>query len=181
MGISCPHCNSENLADASFCDSCGKALPSSASAGPSVVTAKKPMSRLATRYVADDLKRQTKKAAGALLAVAILQVIGGTFIIVMMNSNQVEVPPVLYLVVYGVAVLFFGLFLWARKNPFPAAIAGLVLFVTVHGLDAVVDPKTLANGILVKIIIIAILIRAIGAGQKYNQISKSLAEIDGAR
>jgi heme A synthase len=175
--IACPHCAAENLPDAAFCESCGKALPSSGSTGPRVVTeASGTKSRLATMHVLEDLRKQTKKAAGALLAVAILQAVFGAVIIMILKGNDQEVPPIVYISIFGIAVAFFGLFLWARKSPFPAAIAGLVLFVTLHGLEAVADPKSLANGWLVKLIIIVILVNAIKAGQKHRIMARSISE-----
>jgi len=88
----------ENPPDAAFCESCGKALPSSGSTGPRVVTeASGTKSRLATMHVLEDLRKQTKKAAGALLAVAILQAVFGAVIIMILKGNDQEVPPIVYI------------------------------------------------------------------------------------
>lgn len=174
----CPHCGGNNPSSASFCTTCGKALPSATPAGPRVVSAKDVATTSAGKSLQTDLlKKESRKAAGALLAVAILQAVFGTFIVVLAASGEraianIELSPAVFITVYGIAVLFFGLFLWARKNPLPAAIVGLVLFISVHLLDAVADPSAIVRGIIIKIIVIVVLIKAIQAGARHRQILK---------
>lgn len=52
------------------------------------------------------------------------------------------------------AAIFFGLWLWGRKSPFPALLTALIVFVTFHLLDAVLDPMSLLRGIIMKVVII---------------------------
>jgi hypothetical protein len=134
----------------------------------------------------EQLAKQAKKSFGALLTVAILQTVFGA-VIVAVSSNaqpiaggtqqgaeQVSVG-VLSITVFGIATVFFGLAFWARKNPLPASIVGLVLFVSVHLLDALVDPTSIIRGILVKIIIISILVKAISAGVRHRALTRSVS------
>jgi hypothetical protein len=72
----------------------------------------------------------------------------------------------------GVGVIFLALYFWARKQPLPAAIVGLVLFITYVVLLAVLNPATIAQGILMKIIVIAVLVNSIQAGVKYRQLQQ---------
>ena len=69
-------------------------------------------------------------------------------------------------------MVFFALYFWARKQPLPASIVGLLVYVTMHLLDAIADPTAIARGIIMKIIIIAILVNAIQAGVKYRQLQR---------
>jgi hypothetical protein len=135
---------------------------------------------------ADALAKETKKAFGALLAVAILQVLFAVLILVLLQSGGGRTPltgnmdlaetPILGLaiVMFGIAAIFFGLAFWARRNPLPAAIVGLVVFVTVHLLDALADPTAIVRGILVKIVVIVVLIRAISAGARHRAMLRSM-------
>jgi hypothetical protein len=177
----CPHCGAENEAGAEFCGSCGKALPRQSATGPRVLSATDgSLSASGREFVADDLKRQMNKASGALLAVAILQTIVGPILLLKAKADMektnpgvpIEIKPIGYVMIFGIAIAFYVLWLWSRKNPFPAAIVGLVLFVTLHLLDAVVDPATIVQGILVKIIVVVVLAKAVSAGAKYRQIQK---------
>lgn len=178
---SCPHCGAANSPDGAFCESCGKALPTLTTGGPRVVpTAGYAASAAGRAIQSEELKAQAKKAAGALLAVAILQAVMGTLLVTVAGRRKDMAGldlTLVYFTVYGVGVVFFALYLWARKNPFPAAIAGLVVYVTVHLLDAVADPSALTRGILVKVIVIVILVRAIQAGAKH----RTLIRLEGLR
>ena len=123
---SCPHCGALRSPDAAFCESCGKALPSPMPAGPRIVTSGERANSSAGLVVqSEDLHSQVKKAAGALLAVAILQALFGTCLLLAgpMASEFITIEgsqTAVFVSVYGIAVLFFGLYLWARKSPFPA-------------------------------------------------------------
>lgn len=176
----CPHCGSNNPFGVSFCEACGKAMPSATPAAPRVVTTDAaPISTAARGMIEADLHKQMKKASTALLIVAILQAIFGPVALMLAKSTAereagpgmvMEIEPIAYVIVFGLAVAFFALWLWSRVNPFAAAIVGLVLFVSVHLLDAVADPGQLVRGILVKIIVIVMLVQAIKAGLQYRQL-----------
>ena len=173
----CPHCSAENHPSAAFCVSCGKALPGQDPLMPRVITeSRAAKSELGKGLLSDELKKQLKKATTALLAVCILQLIGGTILLSIAEANNSKLGAGAFVVVYGIALLFFGLFLWARKNPFPAAIVGLVLFVTVHAMDAIADPTAIAKGMIVKIIVIVVLAQAIRAGHQYNNLVRGLSQ-----
>ena len=179
--ITCPHCGVANPSDAQFCESCGKAQPSASASGPRVLAGPEfAATDTGQALQAEELHKQAKSAAGALLAVAILQTLFGTFVVMApglfaeMVEVEVEVGAAVYLVVYGIAVVFFGLYFWARKNPVPAAVAGLVVFLTVHLLDALADPSALIRGILVKVIIIVVLVKAIKAGARHRQLTRQI-------
>jgi hypothetical protein len=171
--IVCPHCAAANLPDARFCEACGKALPDPEATRPRIVGGSDIASTAAGQELQSAaLQGQARRAAGALLAVAILQVVFGTFLLVFLGRGA-DLQPGIYASVFGVAVIFFCLFLWARRNPLPAAIVGLVLFLSLHLLDAVADPAAIGRGVLVKVIIIVILAKAIQAGVKHRKLERA--------
>lgn len=180
--IACPHCGADNPLNAAFCTTCGKALPDQAAgAGPRIVEGDAVAGTSAGRSLQEEeLRKQAKRAAGALLAVAILQWVFGAILLFAGQAASgrlgggVELNPIVYAVVFGIGVIFFVLFLWARRNPLPAAITGLVLFVSVHLLDAVADPSALVRGIIVKIIIVVVLARAIAAGVRHRKLRQEM-------
>ena len=172
--IPCPHCGTENLEGGAFCQQCGKALPSAAPTGPRIVTGE----QIATTAVGQDLqgqqlRKQAGKAAGALFAVAILTAISGVvFYFLLKNTRGVEanVPMTVLITNLVLAGIYAGMGFWARVSPLPAAIAGLVLFVTVIVVNVVMDPTSIVQGIIVKVIVIVVLIKAIQAGTKHRQL-----------
>ena len=87
---------------------------------------------------------------------------------------NIIITAVLLITLFGIAALFYGLYFWARRNPLPAAIVGLTLFVTLHLIDAIADPTQLARGIIMKVIIVAMLVQAIQAGVKYKRLLPQL-------
>jgi zinc ribbon protein len=175
--IACPHCTAANLPDARFCEACGKALPEPLAGQPRIVDGSDVASTTAGKELqAATLQKQARRAAGALLVVAILQVAFGLLSLAepeIVFGPGIEAPPAVYVTVFGIAAVFFGLFLWARKNPLPAAIVGLVLFLSLHLLEAVANPRSLAQGVIVKVIVIVILVKAIQAGVQYRKVEKA--------
>src|SRR5688500_4781106 len=151
----CPHCGVANESASSFCESCGKALPSAARSGPRLVTdAAMPATAAGRQLVSEELRKHLKKAKNALLTVAIIQMIFGLIVFGAMKASGrgQGFPPIVFITVFGIGIIFFGLFLWARRSPLPAAIVGLTLFVTMHLVDALVDPTQLGRGMIMKII-----------------------------
>jgi hypothetical protein len=84
------------------------------------------------------------------------------------DRNQVKL---LLGVNIGLAVLYLGLFFWARRNALAATVTALILFVTVIAINAVLEPATLAQGLVVKALFIAALAAAISAAQRERKLA----------
>lgn len=189
--VACPHCGAANPSGSTFCSSCGKALPVGMPTGPRVLGAKDvAMTGAGQKLQGDELQKTSKKAKGALLAVAILQTLGiGLLFFVLKNAGSQGVSlgalpamaQVLIAAQVGVAGIFWGLWFWARVNPLPAAIVGLVLYGTLCVLS-IFNSVSLMNqggrgtglggiGIgWIDIIIIGVLIQAIQAGARHRKL-----------
>lgn len=125
----CPHCASPTP-PASFCEHCGKALPTPGAGGPRVVTdGGFATTRAGEALQSAELASKAKAAAGALLAVAVLQTLAAVLMNFVLGSRMegFEASTATIVVMFGVAACFYGLWWWARTNPLPAAIVGLVL------------------------------------------------------
>jgi hypothetical protein len=134
-----------------------------------------PTSGAGLRLASDELRKQQKKASLALIIVAILQTLGAILVYFLVENARDEIPDLNHVVtgvVAAVALGFWGLWLWSRSNPLPAAITGLVIFLTLHLVEAVMDPTSLLRGILIKIIVIVLLVSAIQAGIKYRRLQE---------
>jgi hypothetical protein len=78
--------------------------------------------------------------------------------------REVQREPLQVLVVnLIVAGLMGGLWYWARRAPLPAICCALALFIVVHVVSGVLDPSTIAKGILVKILGVAALFKGMKA------------------
>ena len=185
--VTCPHCSAEVEGGAEFCPACGMALPSAVATGPRVLDGKAFATTAAgQRLQSDELHKQQKKAAGALLAVAVIQTLVGGFIVALASQRAgpatvLHSPTVLAL--GATAVIFWALFVWARFQPLPAAIVGLVLYATLVAINVVSSVGAMSanhgrpvNGIgglgigWLDIVILVVLGRAISAGTKYRKM-----------
>jgi hypothetical protein len=157
------------------------ALPSAVATGPRVLGAKDVASTAAGFEVQTaELQKTTKKAANTLLVVAIMQALFG---LVVYGINQQAISrgqingPLLLGSLFGVAVLFLGLYFWARSSPFPAAIVGLVVYASLWALDVIVaigsgHVQTAFNGIIIKILIVVALTNAVKAGVRHRELMR---------
>jgi hypothetical protein len=68
------------------------------------------------------------------------------------------------------AVIMVALALWSKRRALPAILIATAIFVVVQVAGAIADPKTLAQGLLMKIIVIGVLIKGIkGAISSANE------------
>ena len=178
MAVTCPHCSAVNAVAGAFCEACGKALPSAAPAGPRVLTGDAmPTSGAGRAVVSDDLRKKMRQASYALLAVAIIQTIIGPVMLYASKAQMerqtgapAEITAIGWIIVIGIASAFWILFLWSRFQPLAAAIVGMVLFLTIILLDAIADPMTIAQGLIMKVIVIAVLAKGISAALQYKRM-----------
>lgn len=123
-----------------------------------------------------------KSAFTALLALAILQTLGAILLGWLSASNGNTTEGIIVGAILGViAIIFYGLAFWARKQPFPAALTGLVIIVSLWTIDAVVDPANIAKGIIIKVIILAVLIKAVQAGLAHRKLAAKIRAEEQAR
>lgn len=78
-----------------------------------------------------------------------------------------------FLTNYFLAVVMFGLYRWAKKSPFPAIVTALCVYLAVIVLNAIIDPLTIVQGIIIKIIFISALIAGIKSSLATRKISKA--------
>jgi hypothetical protein len=178
MTTPCPHCGVMTAPDAQFCPSCGKAVRVGPQATRLVDGETLASSHAGQALQSEALLKQMKSAFGALLAVAILQTLAAAVVVIAaMNIRDASQPEMVAaaVVVSIIALGFYGLAIWARFAPFPAAITGLCILLTLWALDAMLDPTSLVRGLIIKIIIIIFLVRAIKAGATHRRLSKELA------
>jgi hypothetical protein len=175
----CPHCGSQTLASAAFCESCGKAV-SSGSAGPRIVgNAAQATSGASAKLMADGLKKYTKRAMTTLIVLGCLQlVIAAVFYSIstggpVANRGAMQTAA---LVTAGLGVVFLGLGFWARSSPLPATVVGTVLYGSLIMLNVVnwANQPGGARGLpvgLLDIIIVAFLLKGIQAALEYRKLT----------
>ena len=117
------------------------------------------------------VEKETRKARGWLLAVAILQSIGSVFYYFILSAQGAEpLVAIATIVVMGaIALVFWGLWFWSKYALFPAALTAFIIFVAVHLLDAIVEPSTLLRGIIMKVIMVCGLYIAVSTSYRLRK------------
>jgi hypothetical protein len=64
---------------------------------------------------------------------------------------------------YFLALAMFGLSFWARRSPFPAMVTAVCLYLAVIVANAIVEPTSIVQGILIKILFFGAMIAGIKA------------------
>lgn len=178
--MNCPHCNAEVPSGVQFCTSCGKAV-AVGSSSPRVVNEEKGVaaSVAGQSMQADALRKTMKKAFTGLVVVAVLQGLALALFLVMFTQatkpEERSAMLILSIVVGVIFVGFVGLAAWSRYQPFPAAVTGLVILGTLWAIDIIADPASIMSGILIKIIVLAMLIRSVQAGLAHRKLAREIA------
>lgn len=77
---------------------------------------------------------------------------------------EVENEPTMVLAVnLTLVAIFIGLYVWARRSPFPAIITAFAVFVVVHFVNFLINPSTILQGVFIKFIGVTILVAGIKA------------------
>jgi hypothetical protein len=116
--------------------------------------------------------RARREVVWTLFGIAALQFLCGLAVLAVAPDLILggPVPPqalrTIAVVVIGIALAYTGLGLWAIYQPLPAAGTGLALYLVVFLLDILANPEMAMRGIIIKIAIIAALIKAIQSAAK---------------
>ena len=61
------------------------------------------------------------------------------------------------------ALVMLGLWMWSKRAVLPAVITALVIYVAVQVTNLIVDPASIVQGVLVKIVVIGALVRGVSS------------------
>ena len=181
----CPSCDKEVPLEDKFCSFCGK---------PTVVLSEKEKQKIrkASRWilaisimflifgtflgfrqksVAEDA--QKKIAPYEESHVWEMPINGKNYTVGELRDKIEQEVILVFITNYFLAAVMFGLYLWARRSPFPALVTALCVYLSVIVLNGIVDPKTLVQGIIIKIFFITALI----AGIKTSLVARGISQM----
>jgi hypothetical protein len=122
-------------------------------------------------------KQTVKSGRGYILAISILQLVAGlAFLAIYFAGGQTAKSKSILAIAVTVTVLglvYMGLWIWAKTAPFAAALVALIIYLTILALDGVFAPQQIAQGIIVKILIIAGLAQAVKSGYALKKAAES--------
>ncbi|MCG3136011.1 MAG: hypothetical protein HMLKMBBP_03798 [Planctomycetes bacterium] len=184
----CPKCNAVADDSGAFCPSCGSSLTGAAAPAPG-------RRRLGNLAVVQH-EKHTKSARSSILIVAILLAAGGVLMWFLVKKDADEVARIIgdqdvasnphfreakrlvaraWLLVASNFVLaagFVGLWIWAKRNAFGATLTAFIAFLTLVLVNAVVDPATIVQGVIVKILVIAALLKGLKSGLALRKLEQ---------
>jgi hypothetical protein len=159
----CSACFKQINTDDAFCDACGYPLKG---------TEEEQNQFIAIRNTKEiDLEAAHKKireAGKGLYWVAGLTLVSGLIYFFINKSGP------LLLVNLILATIFYCLGIWSKSKPLAAIISGLSLYAITIILNAIADPLSILKGIIFKVVIIGLFIKAIKSAIDADKLKKEL-------
>jgi len=111
-----------------------------------------------------------------ILGIGIWYLVSHLLLIVILGPQATALMKKLLLITgSGLCLVHVGLWLWAKRAPLAAAVVSLVLFVTLHSINAALDPSSIYKGIIIKVLFVAVLVKAIQAGYEVHRLRNQRA------
>jgi hypothetical protein len=112
-----------------------------------------------------------KKARTALFVTAGLLLLGE---VISASINNYEWTPVLIGIIAFEVGIFVALGLWTKTKPYAAIVTGLIIFILLQVVTAILtDPTALFKGIIVKVIIIVYLAQALKPAKAWEDAKQN--------
>lgn len=179
MPAACPNCSAVQERLGTFCTSCGRATAKASASGAAASAPSVPTPSAAERAAGPDpLARLTKTCVTSLLLVGVIQLAGAVAATILSRVMPETAKALLFMGALwgGVGAVLVALSYWARRDPLTAAAAGFVLFTSFWALDIVDNPSTAAEGLFIRVIIVAFLGWAVAAGVKHRALKRRLEQ-----
>jgi hypothetical protein len=112
----------------------------------------------------------------ALTATKSLYWLAGLSFVGNITIGLIKDTPSNYIAAFVVPAIFIPLALWSRTKPYEALLTATVLYILIILADAIYAPKSLAQGLIVKIIIITYLVKGIRAGKDSKRLWDKLKD-----
>lgn len=113
------------------------------------------------------MRLEVQKARAVMLLVVAVQVLGAVYLLVTEG-----LPTAMLVGMLAFAAVYVGLWAWCKRDPLAASIVGLVVFVVVHVIEAVIDPAALARGWVIVVGIVAALLWAVASGARHRKLAR---------
>ncbi len=144
--MSCSHCGKEMDATATFCDHCGYPENGTDQQKSAFI------GKLAfNRTWNEEAKEKIKSARNTLYVLSGIMAVFG-FIQYGFHESVVALG-----IDFGLSLIYLALAFWTDSKPLIAVLIGLLLYLTLIVVNAIVDPTSLFRGIIWKVVIISFL------------------------
>lgn len=124
--------------------------------------------------VVKDAEKKVRGVKTLLYILAGINAVAGFFFIFVLDSEMTFADGIGFLVA---AMVFIGCAIWVNRQPLMGVLAAFGFYLFIQVLSAVVDPSTIFQGILLKIIIIGVFIKGINSAKDAKKYRAQLAEM----
>ncbi len=155
----CTHCKVEMKAEAVFCPSCG--YPEK---GTDLEKSKFIANNIMNKNEHFDADKKVKSARNTLYILA-----AATFVLNFIQTTYQHEDLSIFIVGLILSVSFLVLGVWSKKKPLAALLSALLLYITLIILNGILDPTTLYQGILWKVLIISYLGKGVYSANAYQK------------
>jgi hypothetical protein len=162
--INCPACYQRAQPEDAFCSGCSYPFQA-AEEEQKLFIARRQNGELDLEVANSGIRR----ASNSLKWIAGLLAVSG--LIEIWSSPEEDRTFLLIFYMIAVSVYIF-LAIWSSRKPMAAIVTGLVLFVLMHVLAAIGDPKTIIQGLIFKIFMVVYLVRGLKAVLDAERIRK---------
>lgn len=167
--VNCENCNNTNSPDLRFCPNC-----SFPAGGSDEEKSQFRIRIIRNKQLIKDAKEKIQSAKIIMYVLAGLTFLMGVF----QGFGQDDFSG---LIVNSVlAILYLIMIAWMDKNPFAATLSVFILYITINLLNAFFEPATLFSGIILKIIVIAALIKGITSAKQAQDSLNELEKVKAA-
>jgi hypothetical protein len=104
-----------------------------------------------------------KRANNAILYLAVIFLVTGSVFAWVAKEAGARAPWTLLGVNVILSVVMIALYLWGKRAPLAALLVATATYLVVIVLNGLADPRTLAQGMILKIVIVMILVNGIKA------------------
>jgi hypothetical protein len=161
--VTCEHCKAQNASDKKFCTQCRYPM-----AGTDEEKSLFRSEIAKNQILLKDAEEKIQSAKNIIYLLAGFSLLMG--LIFFFSQDDLA-----SLVVYGfICLLYLGLAAWCSKNPFSAILTAFIVYLTIQVISAFVDPVTLANGIIWKIIFIGAFVKGIRSASEARTFMREL-------
>jgi hypothetical protein len=162
-GIVCGYCTKSCDPNDNFCMFCGYPLKG---------TDQEQKNFLANIAVSKidlaEAEKKIKSARNYIYALSGFTLLSGIVVYYTRDDIAFLIVNVILSAIYG------GLGYWANKKAFAAILSAMILYVTVNIFNAFIDPATLAQGVIFKVLIVVMLVEALRSSIEWEKTTKRI-------
>lgn len=162
----CSNCQSAMVEGEVFCSQCG--FPENGNEEDRANFARRVGAK---KKLLNEVKREVRRGKNTLIVLGVLNILIGLFYIFFLEEIAAAVIQMI------LALVYLGLSIWTDKQPFGALLSALILYITLILLMAVLDPATIVQGVVLKVIIIGFLVRGVKSGHEAKNIYRELEDL----